>query len=166
MKRTRRATASAVGIAAIMPMSAPVSESQIAQANSQFWGPMLGVEMQLVAQEAADWIADSHVAGWCQLSGAWSGRIEVRLTHGLATMATSAMLALPEESVQEADVMDAVKEIANMIAGTIKSTLPRPCSMTVPEAVVDASAELAAASSSAQFQHDSGQIIVRLIEQG
>ncbi len=145
-------------------MSDPVSESQIAQANSQFWGQMLGVEMQLVAQEAADWMEASHVVGWCRLSGAWSGHIEVRMTHGLATMATSAMLALPEESVQEADVMDAVKEIANMIAGTIKSTLPRPCSMTVPEAIVDAAAELAMASSSAQFQHDAGQLIVRLVE--
>ena len=147
-----------------VPMNAPVTESQIEQANSQFWGQMLGVEMRLVAQEAADWMEASHVAGWCQLSGAWSGHIEVRMTHGLATMATSAMLALPEHSVQETDVMDAVKEIANMIAGTIKSTLPRPCSMTVPEAAVHAEVEPDFAACSAQFQHDSGQLMVRLVE--
>ena len=144
----------------------PITESQIEQANSQFWGQMLGVEMRLVAQEAAGWMEDAHIAGWCQLSGAWSGRIEVRMTRGLAAMATQTMLAVPSDSVQESDVMDAVKEIANMIAGTIKSTLPRPCSMTVPEAIVEKTMPVSAesASCSAQFQHDAGQLMVRLVE--
>jgi len=42
----------------------------------------------------------------------------------------------PVETVLEADALDAAGEIANMIAGGIKSSLPRPCAMTVPEASI------------------------------
>jgi hypothetical protein len=38
--------------------------------------------------------------------------------------------------IVEADAQDAANEIANMIAGTIKSSLPRLCSMAVPESAV------------------------------
>ena len=147
--------------------SATVTEVQIEQANSLFWSQMLGVEMRRAVSAHSEWREDAHVAGWCVLSGAWSGRIEVRMTHGLAMMATSMMLALPEEHVRETDVMDATKEIANMIVGTIKSTLPRPCSMTVPEASAASGAETlrAATGRSARFCHEQGELIVRLIEE-
>ena len=147
-------------------MHAKLSESKIEEANAQFWEQMLGVEMRLIAQEAADWMEASHVTDWCHLSGVWNGRIEVRMSNGLAWMATSVMLAVPEKSVQESDVVDAVKEIANMIVGTIKSTLPRPCSMTVPEAVMEARepGEEESVACSAHFQHEAEQLMVRLLE--
>ena len=69
--------------------------------------------------------------------GVWKGRIEVRMTQGLAYQATATMMMQPLESVLEFDALDATKEIANIIAGTIKSSLPRPCTMTVPTSAVD-----------------------------
>ena len=57
---------------------------------------------------------------------------------GLAYQATAAMMMQPLETVAEADALDATKEIANMIAGVIKSSLPRPCTMAVPESTVEA----------------------------
>jgi len=36
------------------------------------------------------------------------------------------MMMQPLETVAESDALDATKEIANMIAGTIKSALPAP----------------------------------------
>ena len=147
--------------------STTVTEEQMEQANALFWSQMLGVEMRRVDSAHCEWMEEVHIAGWCVLSGAWSGRIEVRMTHGLAMMATAMMLALPEEHVREADLMDATKEIANMIVGTIKSTLPRPCSMTVPEASAASGAETlrAAMGRSARFCHEQGELIVRLIEE-
>ena len=54
----------------------------------------------------------------------------------LAYEATAAMLMQQVDSVVEADALDATKEIANMIAGVIKSSLPRSCTMTVPESEI------------------------------
>ena len=50
--------------------------------------------------------------------------IEVRIDERLEYRATAAMLMQPIETVGEADTLDAIKEIANMIAGSIKSSLP------------------------------------------
>jgi hypothetical protein len=79
------------------------------------------------------------------------------------------MLMQPLESVGEADKLDATKEIANMIAGTIKSSLPRPCSMTVPEAAVELeqynSGAPAEDSLVVLFRHETGNLLVRVWEQ-
>jgi hypothetical protein len=75
----------------------------------------------------------------------------------------------PEETVGETDTLDATKEIANMIAGVIKSSLPRPCTMTVPESSVEAQGYCSPARSedalSVAFLHTAGQLMVRVWEQ-
>jgi hypothetical protein len=79
------------------------------------------------------------------------------------------MMMQPLESVGEADALDAAKEIANMIAGTIKSSLPRPCTMTVPESAVEAEGFQGAARADdslvVAFHHASGDLMVRVWEQ-
>jgi CheY-specific phosphatase CheX len=72
------------------------------------------------------------------------------------------------DTVAEADVLDATKEIANMIAGIIKSSLPRPCSMTVPEAAVEGEGlcrgEETEESLEVVFRHAAGGMMVRVTE--
>jgi Chemotaxis phosphatase CheX len=76
----------------------------------------------------------------------------------------------PLEAVGEADTLDATREIANMIAGGIKSALPQPSRMTVPEAAVESGAFLGSArtedSLGVRFQHASGELVVRVRERG
>jgi hypothetical protein len=68
--------------------------------------------------------------------------------------------------VAEADALDATKEIANMIAGVIKSSLPRPCAMTVPEAAMNLEqfcGEMRDEHSvSVVFRHAAGTMLVRV----
>ena len=117
-------------------MRARLDEECVIKANSQFWEQMLAMTLDqtLVAEEFC--VAAGHIRGSVDLSGEWKGRIEVRMASGLAYQATAAMMMQPIDTVGEADALDAAREIANMIAGTIKSSLPRPCSMAVPESVV------------------------------
>ena len=79
------------------------------------------------------------------------------------------MLMQPMETVGEADTLDATKEIANMIARVIKSSLPRPCTMTVPESAVEAAAfcELQRIENTLAvgFRHADGDLMVRVWEQ-
>ena len=110
-----------------------------------------------------------HLKGYVDLSGKWKGRIEVRLAKSLAYAATAAMMMQPIEEVSEADMLDAIREIANMIAGGIKSSLPRPCAMTVPESEVAnegiCTCPGAEATLSIAFQHESGSLMVRVLEE-
>jgi CheY-specific phosphatase CheX len=154
-------------------MHAAVTEESIEKANALFWEQMLAMQLHPIAE--AQWdskgvrcIGVGHVVGSCDLSGVWYGRIEVRLSRGLALQATAAMLMQPVESVQPEDTLDATKEIANMIAGTIKSALPRPCTMTVPSAEVEFAdfciPPRTADSVTVFFHHDSGELMVRVWE--
>jgi CheY-specific phosphatase CheX len=107
--------------------------------------------------------------GTVNLTGAWKGRIEVRLAEGLAYTATGIMLMQTVDTVGEADALDAAKEIANMIAGAIKSSLPRPCAMTVPESAVEAEGYCRQPGSEdslvVMFRHEAGDLMVQVWEQ-
>ena len=148
-----------------------VTEENIEKANALFWEQMLAMELRPISQlpgELVRCIGKEHVVGSCGLSGVWSGRIEVRLSNGLARQATSAMLMQPAESVAPSDTLDAIREIANMIAGTIKSALPRPCIMTVPSAEVESGdfcvPPRTQNSVTVFFRHAAGELMVRVWE--
>ncbi len=149
-------------------MHSSVTEAGIQKANAQFWEQMLAMQLEPVEPAHGRCIGPYHVVGSCDLAGAWSGRVEVRLSQGLALRATAAMLMQSMEAVQPGDVLDATKEIANMIAGTFKSSLPRPSTMSIPDAeeihedfCVNASAT---DSVTVFFEHPAGGFMIRVRE--
>jgi CheY-specific phosphatase CheX len=151
-----------------------ISIDNIHKASAQFWEQMLDMRLEPCGETWARvdqhrCIEPNHVAAYCDLSGIWAGRIEVRLTHGLARQATSAMLMQPLETVASADTLDATKEIANMIAGTLKSALPRPCSMSVPSAQIEAGEFCVLPRTedtiTVFFHHAAGELMVRVWHQ-
>ena len=156
-------------------MRTQVTPENVEKANSQFWEQMLGMRLERIGPGSPAG-ADSasidhlHVMGCCELAGVWSGLIEVRLSMGLAQVATAAMLMQVPEAVLSEDLLDATKEIANMIAGTIKSVLPRPCTMTVPHAEIEnrdvSSLDRTPGVLSVYFENDAGTLLVRVCETG
>jgi CheY-specific phosphatase CheX len=150
-------------------MRAQIDEQCVINANVQFWEQMLAMTLDPLAAPRKFCVSSGHILGSVNLGGVWKGRIEVRLSEGLAYQATATMLMQPLETVAESDALDATKEIANMIAGTIKSSLPRPCTMSVPESVVEAegfcSLPQTEDSLAVAFHHESGDLMVRIWEQ-
>jgi CheY-specific phosphatase CheX len=150
-------------------MQARLDEQSVITANAQFWEQMLVMTLDLMMIAEQFYVSAGHILGSVNLSGAWQGRIEVRMAKGLAYEATAAMMMQPVETVGEADALDAAREIANMIAGTIKSSLPRPCSMAIPESAVETVGFCARPqtedSLSVAFHHATGDLMVRVWEQ-
>ena len=149
-------------------MQAQVDEQSVINANSQFWEQMLAMTLDCMPAPEEFCVGAGHVMGYVDLGGAWVGRIEVRMAVGLAYQATAAMMMSPVESIGEADALDATKEIANMIAGTIKSSLPRPCTMSVPQSGVEAEGFCGPPRTEdalvVGFRHASGDLMVRILE--
>ena len=151
-----------------------ISLENIEKASAQFWEQMLDMRLEPCGDTWARGdqhrcIEPHHLVAYCDLSGVWAGRIEVRLTLGLALKATSAMLMQPVEAVESADAIDATKEIANMIAGTLKSALPRPCTMSVPYALIE-DGEFCVLPRTEDtvtvfFHHPAGELMVRVWRQ-
>jgi CheY-specific phosphatase CheX len=149
-------------------MRARVDFECVVKANAQFWEQMLTMTLEAVPAAEEFCLGSGHMLGSVGLTGVWNGRIEVRLAGGLAYAATAAMMMQAVDTVGESDALDATKEIANMIAGAIKSSLPRPCSMTVPEASVERDGFCASAATAESlevvFQHAAGEMMVRVVE--
>ena len=149
-------------------MRPELDEQCVIKASAQFWEQMLAMQLTPLHHEEAS-LGDRHFTGRVQMSGAWNGLVEVRMSPGLASHATAAMLMQPLETVAESDTLDATREIVNMLAGVIKSSLPRPSSMTVPEAEVKPEhichISMRADLLVVGFRHDAGDLLVRVFEQ-
>lgn len=150
-------------------MRAQVDEKCVIKASSQFWEQMLAMTLDPTLIPTDFCVEPGHLLGSVNLSGDWTGRIEVRMAGGLAYEATAAMMMQSVDTVVEADALDATKEIANMIAGVIKSSLPRPCAMTVPQSAVETVGfhcqPPAEDSLEVAFRHATGDLLVRIWEQ-
>jgi chemotaxis protein CheX len=150
-------------------MPSHLDEQSLVRANAQFWEQMLGMQMDTVPF-AEDLCVDiGHILVSVDILGTWNGRIEVRMARNLADMATAAMLMQPVEAVVEADTLDATREIVNMIAGLLKSSLPQPCSMAVPESAI-ATERLCSVlhgenTLTVAFRHEVGGLLVRVREE-
>lgn len=150
-------------------MQVQLDEESVIKASTQFWEQMLAITLKPVPIKGKFCVGERHLIGGVNLAGVWKGRIEVRMAEGLAYRATAAMLMMPVETVAAADTLDATKEIANMIAGAIKSSLPRPCTMTVPDAVVEPAdfcdIQRTECTLAVAFEHPDGEMMVRIWEQ-
>ena len=150
-------------------MRAGIDEAALVNANSQFWEQMLGMQLEPLPGSEKLCVGAGHLMGSVSLSGMWTGRIEVRLAEGLAHAATAAMLMQPLETVSEADALDAIREIANMIGGVIKSSLPRPCAMALPESAVASEGHSSGTTTentiAVAFRHAAGGLVVRVWEE-
>jgi CheY-specific phosphatase CheX len=150
-------------------MRAHLDENSVISASNQFWEKMLAMTLVPVRIQGRFCIGERHLLGIVTLAGVWTGRIEVRMAHRLACAATAAMLMQPIETVAEADTLDATKEIANMIAGVIKSSLPIPCTMTVPDSAFEPGDHCQASRTedtlTVAFQHADGAMMVSIWEQ-
>ena len=149
-------------------MRAEVDEQSVITANTQFWEQMLAIRLEPVPMAEIFCVGTRHLLGSVELSGVWAGRIEVRIDEKLAYAATAAMMMQPEDTVAEADTLDATREITNMIAGVIKSSLPRPCTMTVPTSMVEpervCESQRTESALAVGFRHEGGDLMVRVWE--
>jgi chemotaxis protein CheX len=150
-------------------MRAELDETSVVKANAQFWQQMLNMRLEPVPDFEVFCVGAGHLMGSVSLSGMWKGRIEVRLAEGLAQAATAAMLMQPLEAVSAADALDAIREITNMIGGLLKSSLPRPCSMALPESAVATEGLCTGPCTEntlvVAFRHAAGGLVVRVREE-
>jgi len=107
-------------------------EEEILEITETTWSAMLGTEIQRTPTNAVPTDGDALI-GHVSISGAWEGEVFLHATTALARSAASTIFAIVPESVQAQDQIDAIYELSNIIAGNIKSCLPEPCQLSLPE---------------------------------
>lgn len=77
-------------------------------------------------------LAGAVVTATVRILGAWRGCVVLTTPEPLARAAAAAMLGVRTEQLSRADVADAVGELANVVAGNLKSLLPAPSTLSLP----------------------------------
>jgi hypothetical protein len=77
---------------------------------------------------------DVTVSAWVDITGPWRGSVVVTCDAETATALTECLLrSRPPEVIEPEDVDDALGEIANVLGGNVKSLLPEPSSLGLPQ---------------------------------
>jgi CheY-specific phosphatase CheX len=88
-------------------------------------------ELPLESGGDGDCGAGSTVSACVQIDGAWAGAVILQCPWALATTLTAAIFQA-DSAPSTDDVVDAIGELANMLAGNVKALLPEPCHISLP----------------------------------
>lgn len=114
-----------------------VDELTVQAVLEQVWESLLG-------EPLLPWVDDAVVPGAVRaevaLSGDWAGRVRLACDPATAASLARTMLgARDDDPVPDADVRDAVGELANVVGGNVKGMLPGTTALGLPR-VEDADA--------------------------
>lgn len=108
-------------------------EKEILEITETTWQAMLGLDIQAGTWPATIDLADGFWTGKVEISGAWNGVVVLHGSGQLAHSAASVIFANGRSAVTAQDRSDAMYELTNVIAGNIKSLLPGPCQLSLPQ---------------------------------
>jgi len=128
---------------------------------AEIWSTILGDRFE--ALDPAEQPISPAIGSTVEITGPWTGRITVDLDRTGADQLARAMFDLPAGELPADDLADAVGELGNIIAGNIKSSLPEPSSLSLPQVRYQPQPPFGCEVSSA-LTWDRHQVLVSLIE--
>lgn len=106
-----------------------IESNDVRRMTHEIWSGMLQIELS----PSQDTPAKLNGIGACvQITGAWEGAVRVDCSRTLAQLATARFLGVAPEEVVIEQIRDAMGELANMSAGSVKPLLPPPCQLSLP----------------------------------
>lgn len=151
-----------------MPSLFPLSvyRSDLAQIVESVFSTMLNLE---VHQAEMAWTpAPDMITAAVYFAGAWKGAVLLECARPLAFEFTHRLMSIDLPSAVNDDVRDAMGELANMLAGNLKSVLPHGIDLSMPSVVEGADYTLRVCGGGLidriPFQSGLGVIWVTLIE--
>ncbi|HYD16557.1 MAG TPA: chemotaxis protein CheX [Candidatus Nanoarchaeia archaeon] len=112
-----------------------ITREDVVQLAEEIWSTMLNISLQ-PASTPFNPLAGQRLVGACvQIMGAWEGAVRLDCTQDLAVQAACGFMGVPATEVSMEQVRDAVGEVANMTAGSVKVLVPGPCHLSLPSVV-------------------------------
>ena len=105
-----------------------LSSEDLITITQDVWSSFLGFELVAVPVDAAA-LPGSVVAAVVRISGAWEGSVRLDCPQSHAAAAAAVMFS---GAVGGDDTLDALGELANVVAGNVKSLLPAPSVLSTP----------------------------------
>jgi chemotaxis protein CheX len=105
--------------------------------TEQVWSSYLDLDGMSPLVPAVGPTSPADVSAAVSVTGSWQGHVVVSCSAGASRNAAATLLGIEVEDVTIDDVSDAVGELANIIGGNVKSLLPQPCALALPQVLVD-----------------------------
>lgn len=109
-----------------------VLESEIVKITEGVFTTMLGIDVASVAPVDHSLGTTKTMTGVVTVTGAWSGAITVTCALEFAKHIACTMFGTDPAATNEAEISDAMGEMANMIGGNFKSLLTPPAALSLP----------------------------------
>ena len=148
----------------IFPLS--VYRADLAQIVESVFQTMLDLEVQ---RAEMPWTPVSDVlTGAIHFAGEWKGAVLIECTRPQAFEFTHRLMSIDPPATINDDVRDTMGELTNMLAGNLKSVLPRGIGLSMPLVVEGRDYSLRVCGSSVidrmPFSSDLGVLWVTLVE--
>lgn len=110
-----------------------VGYNDIVLIAQDIWASFLDLPLDAVPADTVDISAMPMVSGVVQVSDAWTGAVQLECSGDFGRLAAGRMFSTDPTLVSDVDLRDAMGELTNMIGGNIKSLLPAPSHLSLPE---------------------------------
>jgi chemotaxis protein CheX len=111
---------------------APVSSDDIITITQAVWSSFLDLELTAVPYESAVLTGPVLIAV-VRISGAWEGAVQLECSPDHARAAAAAMFGGGAGTSSDDEARDALGELANIVSGNVKSLLPPPSALSIPD---------------------------------
>jgi len=92
------------------------------------WANVLGLTVQANPEAQHP---STHATGCIHITGAWEGVVLLQVDYTLAQRLAAAMFAMETAEVGDAEIIDAIAELANIIGGNVKALVPQPSALSL-----------------------------------
>ncbi len=107
-----------------------IDEQTLQQVVSDVCSGMLGLTLEPSDEHHCE-DADA-LSAIIRISGCWDSLVQVLTPRRTAVSIASSMFAITEEELSEAEIHDAIGEIANMVGGNLKGIVEGESSLSLP----------------------------------
>ncbi len=107
-------------------------EPTLAQVVSDVCSTMLELPITTGGQNL---VLEDPLVATVKITGEWQAAVEVATTRTVVRIIAAQMFALPPESLQTADLYDALGEVANMVGGNLKGIANSELDLSLPSVV-------------------------------
>ena len=132
----------------------------------EVWSSMLGLCLEEDASPAAS-KGHRRWSGCIALSGEWRGAVTVSCVDPMARIITGAMFGMEPEAASEAEIQDAIGEMANILGGQTKQVLGDKAILGLPVVIEGDNFEATVPHSHCvvklQFRCEDHQVLVSVV---
>lgn len=109
-----------------------VSPSDVVVIAQDVWASFLDLQLDPVPSDITARDGQLSMVGVVHVSEAWRGVVLLECSDAMARHVAATMFASEVSTLTDAEVVDALGELTNMIGGNIKSLLPAPSRLSLP----------------------------------